>query len=576
MPCVTEPTPWTPTSRRTLGKAAVAATVAFGAVGAAVRLSQDDDPERRPGGALVLSAEGGSDIAELEVPLELGKAKGGVRETESMPTSLYSMVGVTWRGDSSPQVWARARRSDGWTDWTRLPVLEDRPEDDAWQADRRGTAAWWVGPSRAVQVRVAGAAPKGMRLVLLHPAGRSSDLAVENAARRSTGEDDVVAPKPDISSRAKWGADESWRDGKPRYESTIEQVHVHHTASGNDYSRSDTPALIRGMYRYHTKSLGWSDIAYNFLVDRFGRIWEGRAGGIARPVRGAHTLGFNSKSCGIAVIGNFDQVKVPDGVVRAVAAVAAWKLDRYGRRPRGSITVRSEGSDKYRDGAMATLRVIDGHRDTNDTSCPGSNLYKRLPDIRARTHELMTAPPQPKVVTVVQPARLGGAALVGRGLKAWRGEYAPEGARTRLQWLRDGREIEGERSWRYLCRESDLGHTLAVRVTSKAPKHDPVIEVLEADPVRSPVVIDLKTRRRRGRVRAKVTVTSPEGVSVAPGGTVTLSIGNRVVERSVRDLDRAVWFGRGKPLASRATRLVVVYSGDRRFLPREVRRTLKP
>jgi hypothetical protein len=576
MPGVTEPTTsGPPTSRRTLAKAAVAATVGVGAVGAAVRLGQDDDTEER-GGALVLSAEGGSDIAELEVPLELGRARNGVRETESLPTSLYSMVGVTWRGDASPEVWARARRSDGWTDWTRLPVLEDRPEDDAWQADRRGTAAWWVGPSRAVQVRVAGAAPKGMRLVLLHPAGRTSDQAVGTAARRSTGAEDVVAPKPDISSRAAWGADESWRDGRPRYESTIEQVHVHHTASGNDYSRSDTPALIRGMYRYHTKSLGWSDIAYNFLVDRFGRIWEGRAGGVARPVRGAHTLGFNSDSCGIAVIGNFDQVKASDTVVRGVAAVAAWKLDRYGRRARGRTTVRSEGSDKYRDGAMATLRVIDGHRDTNDTSCPGTNLYKRLPDIRARAHEIMTAPPPPSNVTVQDPARVGGAALVGRGLKALKGRYDPDDARTRYQWLVEGREISGEKSWRYQCREADLGRTVSVRVTSNAPGRDPVIEVVEAGRVKAPVEITLKTRRRGGRVRAKVAVRSPDGIAADPGGTVTLSIGNRVVERRVRDLDKAIWFGRGKPLADRATRLVVVYSGDQRFLPREVRRSVRP
>ena len=115
MPGVTEPTTsGPPTSRRTLAKAAVAATVGVGAVGAAVRLGQDDDTEER-GGALVLSAEGGSDIAELEVPLELGRARNGVRETESLPTSLYSMVGVTWRGDASPEVWARARRSDGGT-----------------------------------------------------------------------------------------------------------------------------------------------------------------------------------------------------------------------------------------------------------------------------------------------------------------------------------------------------------------------------------------------------------------------------------------------------------------------------
>ena len=573
---VTEPTPRTPTSRRTLAKAGVAAAVGVGAVGTAVRLTQHDDgPADRPGGALVLSADDGSDIAALEVPLELGAARGGVRETDALPTSLYSMVGVTWRGEASPQVWARARRSDGWTDWTRMPVLEDRPESDAWRADRHGTAAWWVGPSRSVQVRVAGAVPQGMRLVLLHPASRPEDEMGITAARSTTA-DDVQAPRPEIASRARWGAEESWRNGRPSYESTIEQVHVHHTASGNDYSRTDVPALIRGFYRYHTKSLGWSDLAYNFLVDKFGRIWEGRAGGVARNVRGAHTLGFNSDSCGIAAIGNYEQVQAPDAVVRGVAAVAAWKLDLHGRKARGRTTVRSEGSDRYRSGAMATLRVIDGHRDTNDTSCPGSNLYRRLPDIRARAHELMSTPPPPSNVVVQQPADVAGAPLVGRGLKAIKGRYDPEGARSRYQWLRDGEPVSGQTTWRYQCREADLGRRLSVRVTTDAPGRDPVLEVVTAGRVQSPVDVRVKTRRRGGTLRAKVSVTSPDGISAEPTGSVSLTIGGRTVERRVRDLDKPIWFGRGEPLKPKATRLVVTYSGDRRFQAREVRRTVTP
>ena len=155
-----------------------------------------------------------------------------------------------------------------------------------------------------------------MRLVLLPPASRPDDeLSPRTAARRSTGT--PKAPRPDIRTRKQWGADESWRDGSPRTNRTIEQVHVHHTVSGNTYSRKETAALIRGMYRYHTKSLGWSDIGYNFLVDRFGRIWEGRAGGIAQPVRGAHTLGFNDTSMGVSVIGNFEQAAPTDRSRRA-------------------------------------------------------------------------------------------------------------------------------------------------------------------------------------------------------------------------------------------------------------------
>ena len=136
------------------------------------------------------------------------------------------------------------------------------------------------------------------------------------------------------------------------------------------------------MYRYHTHDLGWFDIGYNFLVDRFGRAWVGRSGGVGRLVRGAHTLGFNKTSVGIAVIGTFEKRTPRKDTRRMVARLAAWKLDKHGRDATGKVWVRSTGSDKYADGERARLRVIDGHRDTNDTACPGQRLYDRLPGIR--------------------------------------------------------------------------------------------------------------------------------------------------------------------------------------------------
>ena len=99
-------------------------------------------------------------------------------------------------------------------------------------------------------------------------------------------------------------------------------------------------------------NLGWSDIGYNFLVDRFGRIWTGRAGGAAKAVRGAHTLGFNATSAGISVIGNLDLVAPSSAVLDAIAQVAAWKLSRYGHRASETATVVSEGSDKFRAGQV--------------------------------------------------------------------------------------------------------------------------------------------------------------------------------------------------------------------------------
>jgi uncharacterized protein with LGFP repeats len=199
------------------------------------------------------------------------------------------------------------------------------------------------------------------------------------------------APRPPLLYRGQWGADESWRNGGPYFGRTIQQVHIHHTATGNDYTRSDVPALIRGMYRYHTHNLGWSDIGYNFLVDRFGRSWVGRAGGAAKTVRGAHTLGFNHTSTGISVIGNYEGASPSEAVIAAIVRIAAWKLDRFHRKPTGWIPVYSHGSDKYPEGRTVGLRVIDGHRDTNYTACPGARLYSKLGTIRNRTQRRVDA-----------------------------------------------------------------------------------------------------------------------------------------------------------------------------------------
>ena len=79
------------------------------------------------------------------------------------------------------------------------------------------------------------------------------------------------------------------------------------------------PALLRGIYAYHVEGRGWRDIGYNFLVDRFGRIWEGRYGGVDKAVVGAHTLGYNEVAFAMSAIGNFDIAQPPQAVINAYA-----------------------------------------------------------------------------------------------------------------------------------------------------------------------------------------------------------------------------------------------------------------
>lgn len=307
---------------------------------------------------------------------------GEGRLNRPLRTESVDLVGVTWRGEAGA-IRVRTRSDGGWGPWRRASPMHDGPDRRSAEAGGvTGTDLLWVGDADRVKVDVRGPRPAGLTLALIDvDAGPSTVAKVESldAGRNKF--------RPQVLGRGKWGADPRLRDGRPRYNRTIQQVHVHHTVNSNDYSEADVPGLIRGMYRYHTVNLGWSDIGYNFLVDRFGRTWTGRAGGYKRPVRGAHTLGFNSTSTGVAVIGNFELVVPSQKVLTALVRLSAWKLHKHDRNPQGTVKVFSHGSDNYSFGEKVRLPVIDGHRDTNQTACPGIHVYERLPGVRRRAAE---------------------------------------------------------------------------------------------------------------------------------------------------------------------------------------------
>ncbi|GAA2414685.1 N-acetylmuramoyl-L-alanine amidase [Streptomyces glaucosporus] len=189
-----------------------------------------------------------------------------------------------------------------------------------------------------------------------------------------------IGPRPSIVTRRGWGADESIR-GSFLYTSTVKAAFVHHTAGSNSYSCSEAPAIIRGIYRYHVKSNGWRDVGYNFFVDKCGKIYEGRAGGVAKPVMGAHTYGFNANSTGIAVLGTYNSTNPSGAAVNAVSRLVAWKLGLHGVNPKGTAVLTS-GGGKYAKGTKVRFNTVSGHRDGYVTGCPGDRLYAKLGTIR--------------------------------------------------------------------------------------------------------------------------------------------------------------------------------------------------
>ncbi len=293
-----------------------------------------------------------------------------ITEGRALEVRRFELAGVRWRGAGSVEL--RARRLDGtWTAWyAAAPEPEDRPDRGAHEARRRQGwqlgNPWWVGPADRIQVRTEGRVTAVRAITVASPERR---VPLRRAAATSA---------PAVVPRSFWGADESIVRSTPTYAAETRFAMVHHTAGQNAYTRSEAPAIVRGIQLYHVKSNGWNDIGYNFLVDRFGVVYEGRAGGIDKNVVGAHALGFNTGSVGVALLGTHTSAPPSAAAEKAIADVIAWRLDLAHVDPLTTLTVVSNGSERFPSGLPVFLRAVSGHRDTGLTTCPGDSLYQRL------------------------------------------------------------------------------------------------------------------------------------------------------------------------------------------------------
>ena len=330
------------------------------------------------------------------------------------------MLGAELPAGTDVQVRVRA---DGaaWGVWTDLERLGDDDSGPDRGSPEDGDGRWrsfseplWTGPASWVQLRGAGRAGD-VRLHLIDAIGQAHDPT----SRMLSGLRSAFAPsaahaaaRRDIVSRRGWGANESWRSGSPSYTGTVRAGTLHHTAGTSDYSRAQAPAVVRGIYHYHTRSLGWSDIGYHFLVDRFGTVYEGRAGGMGKPVLGAHAGGFNTDTFGISIMGSFDRHAPSVAAQRAVIDTTAWKMAHHGVNRRGHVTLTSAGSTRYERGRRVTLPRFFAHRDVSATSCPGGKAYAMMAALRRGE---ITEPPLASAVgsAATRPAPRGPFPLFG-------------------------------------------------------------------------------------------------------------------------------------------------------------------
>jgi hypothetical protein len=178
-----------------------------------------------------------------------------------------------------------------------------------------------------------------------------------------------------INPRSDWATNRPPKGPLPAED--VRYLIVHHSASRTGHTGDEAAGILRGYYDYHTSpEKGWNDIAYNFLIDAEGGIWEGRAGSLDGPVAGDATGGNQGFSQLVCLIGDYNAVAPPSASLSALVSVLAWLADRYdvSTTPGSEVTFTSRGSNKHPSGTSVTTPTITGHRTMSQTTCPGDNL----------------------------------------------------------------------------------------------------------------------------------------------------------------------------------------------------------
>ena len=355
--------------------------------------------------------------------------------TDPLEVDRFFVAGFTWTGGADlpegVRIYLRVRENGTWSPWYLNEAADAGRDDRA----TPGTGEFVTGGADAIQASVVGSSlPAGLKLALVpsRPQGeetleaddlKTTDAAptpvIEEAALQSQGAQPdpaatalstspalvsrpvaapaaapVVAPAATtanglpvpVTTRAEWGANASYMSWDPEYASAGHVV-VHHTAGTNSYSSGQSASIVRGIYYYHAVTLDWGDIGYNFLVDKFGTVFEGRSGSVAAPAGkmsvGAHARGVNTGTMGISMMGDYSAVSPSDAQLSSVGKMAGWFLKRAGISDvAGWAGLHVWTTERYQAGSTISMPRILGHRDVGYTTCPGNVGYSRLGAIR--------------------------------------------------------------------------------------------------------------------------------------------------------------------------------------------------
>lgn len=338
-------------------------------------------------GDILKSGDSQTTVAEENLPSDLKAVHGATTPVE---TSV-AVAGISWENPNLTQlnITYRVKQNGVWGLWTETTV---EPVFETSKTTRIGTEALILIDVQAVEVAVEsveGTAVENLQLSVVEPfqtEGEAKPVYFTTAVPAAQEKPYVPGEKPTIVTREQWKANPKYLDWDPKY-APLKAVVLHHTASTNDYTAAQAPGIVAGIYYYHAVTLGWGDIGYHFLVDRYGVIYQGRDGDINRVNEGGHAYGFNTGTVGISMIGNFMKEQPTDATLDSVAKLAAWKLKAAKLNPMEQLTEKK--SHLKPGNSQVTGYVFDGHRAWNYTSCPGDAFWPRMGEMRSQVQDLM-------------------------------------------------------------------------------------------------------------------------------------------------------------------------------------------
>jgi len=315
------------------------------------------------------------------------QATGALQRSDAIELATTA-VGLTWPHGGSGEAAVRIG-DDGvtWGPWVPVHADDHGPDPDSGEGEQTlASEAVYTGGASWIQVQWEGTEQPVLHFVDTSGASLSlGDRVSAHLDRIGWSREARLLASPDqpqIQPRSAWGGQDCVTEEVEYSTRTrVEVIFVHHTihgANANSYQPSDVPELLYAICSYHVGVRGWNDIGYNTLIDSFGTIWEGRGGGVDRPVRGAHAAGFNSTSVGVAFIGDHNVAPPTAAAQDAFVAYGAWRLDIAHVDPGSTPVVVSRDSPTYPDGVAVPLRAISGHRDVGTTGCPGSIGYNLI------------------------------------------------------------------------------------------------------------------------------------------------------------------------------------------------------